>query len=121
MSRAERNLELELGPIAPWHTVIKVWATETYHGRQTSIPKDWLFEVTADWYGPPAVGFPRALGPVSARDCYVVATLDEARALAQRAATEFGKGGDMPPDLRELATGKTAAEQPRTARLLDAE
>jgi hypothetical protein len=120
MPTAERKRELELGPIAPWHAIITVWATETNHGRQTSLPHDWLFEVVAEWVGPPAVGMPRSLIPVSARDCYVVTTLDEARAIAHAAAAAFGKGGDYPPDLRELATGKPAAEQSRAPRVSDA-
>jgi hypothetical protein len=102
-TQAERRLELELGPVAPWHTVIKVHAVSTNHGRQSSLPHDWLFEVSADWYGPPAIGFPPSLTPVSARDVYVVTTLEEARSLAHAAHAAFGKGGDHPPDLRELA------------------
>lgn len=103
MSPAERKLELELGPIAPWHTVIKVWAVETNHGRKSTIPQDWLFEVTAEWTGPPAIGFPLSDRPVSARDTYVLPVLEDARALAHAAAAEFAKGGDYPPDLRVLA------------------
>lgn len=116
MPTAERKRELELGPVAPWHTMITVWATATDHGRQSSLPHDWLFEVVAEWTGPPAVGMPRSAVPVSSRDSYVLTTLSEATALAHAAAEAFGRGGDYPPDLRELATGKPAAEQARAPR-----
>jgi hypothetical protein len=103
MALAERRLERELGPIAPWHTMIRVWAVSTNHGRQSSIPQDWIFEVTAEWVGPPAIGFPPSRGPVSATDTYVLPELDDAMALAHKAAAEFAKGGEFPPDLRVLA------------------
>jgi len=102
----QRKLELELGPIAPWSTYIRVHAVETYHGRQSSLPHDHLFEVTAEWIGPPAVGFPPSARPVHAQDCYVVTTLEDARALAHKARDTFAKGGDQAPDLRDLAERK---------------
>lgn len=103
MSGQQRKLELELGPVAPWHTTVRVWAVSTNHGRHTSLPHDHLFEVTAEWTGPPAVGFPPSREPVSSRDTYVLPSLDEARALARKAVSAFGRGGDFPPDLRVLA------------------
>lgn len=106
---AQRRLELELGPIAPWHTLIKVWAVSTNHGRRSSLPHEWLFEVSAEWVGPPAIGFPPSLGPVSARDVCVVTTLEEARQLAQRAAEAFAAGGDQAPDLRDFLARQTGA------------
>jgi len=102
----ERKLELELGPVAPWKTTIRVHSIRTNHGRQTSLPHDYLFEVTADWTGPPAIGFPPSARPVSARDCYVVTSLQDATKLARRALDAFAKGGDEAPDLRALATTK---------------
>lgn len=118
MPDAQRKLELELGPVMPWSTMIRVWAVETNHGRQSSVPREWLFEVVAEWVGPPAIGFPPSLTPVSALDSYVVdGDLEDARALAYKARDAFAKGGDEPPDLRELATGKPASEQSRAPRL----
>ncbi len=99
---AARRQELELGPIAPWHTTIRVEAIETNHGRQSTIPLDHVFEVSAEWTGPPMIGMPPSREPVSARDTYTVPSLEQARALAHRAAEEFARGGDEPPDLREL-------------------
>jgi hypothetical protein len=103
---SERKRELELGPIAPWHTRITIDAVSTNHGRRSTLPYDWLFEVAAEWTGPPAIGFPPSPTPVQGRDCYVLTTLEDARALAHKAAEAFAKGGDQPPDLRELAGGK---------------
>lgn len=100
--RAERRRELALGPIAPWHTTITVDAVSTNHGRRSSLPHDWLFEVAAEWVGPPAVGFPPSDRPVSARDTCIVTTLEQARELAHRAAEAFAQGGDQAPDLRDL-------------------
>lgn len=99
---AERRRELTLGPIAPWHTTITVDAVSTRHGRHSTLPHDWLFEVSASWVGPPAIGFPPSSTPVSARDTCVVTTLEQARELAHRAAQAFATGGDQPPDLRDL-------------------
>jgi hypothetical protein len=100
---SERRHELTIGPIAPWHTTVTVTAVATNHGRKTLLPHDWLFEVAAEWTGPPAVGFPASDTPVSSRDVYVLTTLEAARALARRAAEAFAQGGDQAPDLRELA------------------
>jgi hypothetical protein len=116
MPPADRRRELTLGPIAPWHTMITVDAIETNHGRQTTLPHDHLFEVGADWFGPPMVGMPPSLTPVASRDVYVLTNLEDARALAHKAAAAFAAGGDSPPDLRELATGKTALDQSREPR-----
>jgi hypothetical protein len=101
---AQRKLELTLGPLAPWHTVIQVHAVTTNHGRHSSLPHDWLFEVSAEWFGPPAVGFPPSLTPVSGRDVCVVTSLEQARTLAELAALEYAAGGDHAPDLRALVT-----------------
>lgn len=106
---AERRRELTLGPVAPWHTTIAVDAVKTNHGRHTSLPREWLFEVTAEWFGPPAVGLPPSREPVSARDVVVVETLDEARALAHRAAEAFAAGGERAPDLRAFLERKSGA------------
>jgi hypothetical protein len=110
---AERKLEREFRPTGPWATVIKVWAVETSHGRQTSLPHDWLFEVVAEWTGPPAVGFPPSPTPVSARDVLIVESRDEAIWLARRAWYAFAKGGDQPPDLRDFITRNSVAFVPR--------
>jgi hypothetical protein len=104
---AQRKLELELGPIAPWGTYIRVFAVETNHGRKSTLPHDHLFEVTAEWVGPPATGFPPSPIPVSARDVYVVTNLQDATTLAYRAREAFAKGGDEAPDLRELVPPQT--------------
>jgi hypothetical protein len=98
----ERRTDLTIGPIAPWHATIRVDAVSTYHGRHSSLPHDWLFEVCAEWTGPPARGLPPSPRPVSARDVCVVESLSEARELAERAAQEFAKGGDWAPDLRDF-------------------
>jgi len=100
---ARRERDLTLGPIAPWHTMITVDAVYLDRGRQTSRPYDVVFEVAAEWTGPPMIGFPPSSRPVSARDVHPVYDLDLARALARRAAYEFAGGGDHPPDLRQLA------------------
>jgi len=93
---------MTIGPIAPWHTTITVTAVSTNHGRQSSLPHDWLFEVAAEWVGPPARGFPPSALPVSSRDVCVVEDLETARQLARHAADAFSRGGDWAPDLREL-------------------
>lgn len=97
---AERRRELSIGPVGPWAATVRVDAVETDHGRHTSLPHDWLFEVSAEWTGPPAVGFPPAPAPVSARDVVIVESLELARVIAQRAAADFQAAGDQPPDLR---------------------
>jgi hypothetical protein len=101
-----RRRELSIGPVGPWGAVITVWAVSTNHGRHSSRPHDWLFEVQADWTGPPAVGFPPSPTPVSSRDVYVLEDLGRARWLANRAAEYFRHGGDDAPDLRALANVK---------------
>lgn len=100
--QAERRRELTLGPLAPWHTMITVDAVSTRHGRHSSLPHDWLFEVSAEWVGPPAIGFPPSALPVSARDTVIVTSLSEARGLAYRAREAFAVGGEEAPDLRAL-------------------
>lgn len=100
---AKRERDLTLGPVAPWHTTITVEVVHLERGRHTIQPQDVIFEVAAEWTGPPATGFPPSDRPVQARDVYPVRELDLARALARRALEEFGRGGDQPPDLRELA------------------
>ncbi len=100
----QRERDLTLGPIAPWHTTITVDVLHLNRGRHTLTPSDVVFEVAAEWTGPPATGFPRSDRPVAARDVHPVGDHGLARALARRAAAEFGRGGDQPPDLRELAS-----------------
>lgn len=99
---AQRRRELELGPLPPWAIRITIDAVTTNHGRQTSLPHPYLFEVSATWTGPPAIGFPRSPHPVHTRDVVVVTSLEEAREIAHRAAEKFRRGGDYPPDLREF-------------------
>jgi hypothetical protein len=112
MADTERRRELELGPLPPWHTVIRVDAVQTNHGRRTLLPHDWLFEISAEWVGPPAVGMPFTRDPVFSRDVVVVTSLEEAKAVAYRAAEEFRKGGDEPPDLREFLARNNDAFTP---------
>lgn len=100
---AVRERDLTLGPIAPWHATITVDALYLEHGRHTSRPYDVVFEVAAEWTGPPAIGFPPSDQPVAARDVHPIYSHELARALARRAAAEFARGGDHPPDLRQLA------------------
>lgn len=100
---ARRERDLTLGPVAPWHATITVDAVHLERGRHTSRPFDVVFEVAAEWTGPPAVGFPPSDRPVAARDVHPIHNHELALALARRAAVEFGRGGDYPPDLRELA------------------
>lgn len=111
--QAERRRELELGPLPPWHTRITVDAVSTNHGRQTSLPHSYLFEVAAEWTGPTALGFPPSRYPVHARDVVVVTTLEEAKRIAHQAAEEFRKGGDQPPDLRAFVRRDSSAFAPR--------
>jgi hypothetical protein len=99
----QRERDLTLGPVAPWHTTITVDVLHLHRGRHTIHPADVVFEVAAEWTGPPAIGFPPSARPVAARDVHPVGDRDLARALARRAAEEFARGGDQPPDLRELA------------------
>lgn len=101
---APRERDLTLGPIAPWHTTITVDVVHLNRGRQTLTPTETMFEVAAEWTGPPMIGFPPSDRPVSARDVHPVTDHQFARALARRAAEEFARGGDHPPDLRELAS-----------------
>jgi hypothetical protein len=115
---AERRRELTLGPIAPWHTTITVDAVSTNHGRHSSLPHDWLFEVGAAWTGPPAVGFPPSATPVSGRDVCVVEDLETARALAHLAVDAFAQGGDWAPDLRALLGRDSPAFPSRRSTLL---
>jgi hypothetical protein len=98
---AERRREHTEGPLGPWSATIAIDAVSTNHGRLSSLPHDWLFEVSAEWTGPPATGFPPSRRPVSARDVVVVESLDEAQAVARRAAERFRQGGDEAPDLRD--------------------
>ena len=99
---AQRERDLTLGPIAPWHTTITVDVVYLERGRHTSRPSDEVFEVAAEWTGPPMTGFPPSDRPVAARDVHPVGSHALARALARRAAEAFAQGGDEPPDLREL-------------------
>lgn len=101
---AVRERDLTLGPIAPWHTTITVDVVYLERGRQTSHPQDQVFEVAAEWTGPPMAGFPPDPRgrPVAARDVHPVGSHALARALARRAAQAFSEGGSEPPDLREL-------------------
>lgn len=110
---AERRRELTLGPLGPWATVITVDAVSKASGRKSSIPQDWIFEVQAEWTGPPPIGFPPSATPVSARDVVVVTGLEEAKRLAHRAAELFRNGGQEPPDLRDLLERNTVAFAPR--------
>lgn len=98
----QRQRELTIGPLGPWATTITVDAVTTNHGRHSTLPHDHLFEVGAEWTGPPAAGFPPSRGPVSSRDVVVVTSLEEARAVARKAADWFRIGGDQAPDLRDF-------------------
>jgi hypothetical protein len=101
---ADRKLELELGPAGPWQARVTVHAVKTNHGRQTTVPHEWLFEIAVEWTGPPAVGMPAARGPVSSRDVYVLPPpLEDAATLARKVFDAYRSPGDEPADLRELA------------------
>lgn len=100
---ADRKQELHLGPVGPWMAIVTVHSLTTNHGRHSSAPYDVLFEVGVEWFGPPAVGMPFSLEPVQGRDAYNVTTYDDARRLAHLVRDAFAKGGDAPPDLRQLA------------------
>jgi hypothetical protein len=98
----QRTRVLALGPLPPWHTLITIDTVTTNHGRHSSLPHDHLFEVAAEWVGPPAIGFPPSLTPVSSRDVCVVTSLREAKEVAHRARKAFSQGGDRAPDLRDF-------------------
>ena len=101
---AARKLELgPLPPVGPWAAVVTVHSLRTNHGRHTSAPYDYLFEVGVEWFGPPAIGMPFSPVPVQSHDAYNVTTLDDARTLAYRVRDAFAKGGHEPPDIRQLA------------------
>lgn len=101
---AERKLELELGPSGPWQARVTVHAVKTNHGRHTTIPHEWLFEIGVEWIGPPAVGMPHSAVPVNSRDTYVLPPpLEDALALARKVFDAYRNPGDEPADLRELA------------------
>ncbi len=100
---AKRERDLTLGPVAPWHTVVTVDVVFLERGRHSYFPHEKVFEVAAEWTGPPMIGFPPSSRPVQARDVHPVHDLDRARAIARRALEEFGRGGDTPPDLRAIA------------------
>lgn len=100
---AQRERDLTLGPIAPWHATITVDAVYLDRGRHTLHPRDLTFEVAVEWTGPPAAGFPPSDRPVQGRDVWPVHDHQLARAIARRTAAEFARGGDHPPDIREIA------------------
>ncbi len=100
---AQRERDLSLGPVAPWHATVTVDVVHLARGRHTIHPADVLFEVTMAWTGPPAIGFPPSERPVQGRDVYPVGDRDLARAVARQALAELGRGGDRPPDLRAIA------------------
>lgn len=104
MTDQKRRRETTIGPIGPWAAIITVDAVQTVHGRQTTLPQDWLFEVGAEWTGPPPVGFPPSPGrPVSARDVVMLdGALEDALRLAREIADAFREGGDQAPDLRDF-------------------
>ena len=108
---ARRERDLTLGPVAPWHATVTVDVVHLERGRHSITPAPVVFEVAAEWTGPPPVGFPPSTRPVSARDVYPVSDRDLARALARRLLEELGRGG-TPPDIRELAA-ELRARQPR--------
>lgn len=112
-ARAERRRELTLGPVGPWGATITVEAVSTHHGRQTSLPHDWLFEIAAEWTGPPAIGFPPSRTPVHARDVIIATDLEDAKRIARQAAAAFRHGGDEPPDLRDFLAPNRVAFAPR--------
>jgi hypothetical protein len=99
----KRRRELTLGPSGPWKATITVDAVRTNHGRHSSRPTDWLFEVQTEWTGPSLPDFEPSDEPAQARDIYVMSTLEDARQLAHQAHILFRAGGDHPPDLRRLA------------------
>lgn len=110
---AQRRRELMIGPVGPWVAVITVDAVSTNHGRNSTLPHDWLFEVCAEWTGPPAHGFPPSPAPVSARDVVSIEQLDDALELARELADRFRAGGDTPPDPRTLLKRPTGPGTPR--------
>lgn len=110
--RAERRREYTIGPLGPWRTIISVDAVSKLGGRNSSIPQDWIFEVQAEWTGPPMLGMPPSDTPVHARDVVVVESLEEARVVAERAAEWFRGGPSDPPDLRAFLRRNSAAFAP---------
>lgn len=107
---ATRRRELELGPAGPWQATVTVDAIKTNHGRHSTVPHDWVFEIGVQWTGPPAIGMPASSTPVQSHDAYVLADLEDARALARKAFDAYRNPGDEPADLRELAHGPATSE-----------
>jgi hypothetical protein len=116
----QRRREISIGPVGPWGALITVDAVSTNHGRSSTLPHDYLFEVGAEWVGAPAVGFPPSRTPVSSRDVVVVETLEEARGVAHKAADWFRVPGDQAPDLRDFLSRMSNAFARGPARGPDA-
>lgn len=110
---AERRREHTNGPLGPWHATITIDAVSKLSGRRSTIPQDWLFEVAAEWTGPPMLGMPPSDVPVHSRDVVVAESLEEARQVAGRAAEWFREAPSDPPDLRAFLKRNSDAYAPR--------
>jgi hypothetical protein len=111
----ERKQIWSSGPIAQWNAEVTIAAVGTNFGRQTSLPHDTLFDITARWLGPPAPGFPPSGRPVSASSSVLV-TSHEAALRVANAAVDVLRRAKI-PDLRMLAGEHSVASpgQPSSA------
>jgi hypothetical protein len=90
-------------PIGPWRATVTINAmTGRQAGRHTSLPYETLFQVTAEWIGPPpAFSVNRGATNVSAQDTVIVRSHEWAQMVAAAAVEELKNG--RVPDMRELA------------------
>lgn len=95
------------GPVGPWRAKVSISAVGTNFGRATSLPYDTLFDVVAEWVGPPAFGFPKSDIAVSVSTSAVVTTYSGALQVA-KTAVDVLRAGKV-PDLRTLAGEHSAA------------
>lgn len=99
--RGERKELWTEQPIGPWRAKVSVIAVSGSESRQTSLPFETLFEVLAEWTGPPAPGFPPSDRPVQAQSAVLVKTHDAAMRIARTAADVLR--APRVPDMRVLA------------------
>jgi hypothetical protein len=92
-ARIDRPL-LELGPVPPWHATVKVVPVE--------LQRAVVFDVVAEWTGPPALYMPADDRPGLRQDIYNAGGNPElAKAVAMAALDELR--AVQVPDLRALA------------------
>ncbi len=107
MTNVKRRQIFSQQAIGPWRAKVSIHAIQANMGRRSSLPHDVLFEVLAEWVGPPAPGFPPSPHPVSAQAAAVFTTHNTARKVALAAIDELRNS--RVPDLRKLGAGSAGA------------